>query len=157
MPRAPSPTAHNRSVTNADGTVTDRVELHNPSSAPFDLSDHSLSSDPANPRRWVFPAGASFAADSYLVVRLDNAAPASTNNDPTLNTGFGLDADGDKVLLYDTPANGGRVVLVDCRNQAVAECLVATLRFEPTASGAANLRCRAGVLRKGPPAAARPG
>ena len=99
--------ANNVSFPNPDGTITDWVELYNPGALTADLSDLSLSDDVANARRWVFPAGVSMAPGAYLIVRFDSSTPPSTNNGPVLNTGFGLDADGDQVLLYDAPARGG--------------------------------------------------
>jgi len=40
------------------------------------------------PRRWVFPSGVTVAPGTFLVVRCDPHAPASTSNGPVLNTGF---------------------------------------------------------------------
>lgn len=102
--------ANNRGHTNADGTVTDWVELVNPTSFPADLSDLSLSDDTLNPRRWVFPSNTVLAAGAHLVVRFDSSAPATTAAAPVLNTGFGMDSDGDKVLLYNRPAGGGALI-----------------------------------------------
>jgi hypothetical protein len=42
--------------TNADGTITDWVELYNPSNGSIDLSGMSLTDQLATPRRWIFPA-----------------------------------------------------------------------------------------------------
>ena len=51
------------------------------------------------------------AANSYLVVKFDGGAPATTNfSGGVLNTGFGFDAGGDKVLLYDKPSRGGSLM-----------------------------------------------
>lgn len=102
--------ANNRAVTNADGTVTDWVELYNPVSVALDLSDQSLTDDVNNPRRWIFPAGVSIPAGGYLIVRFDPDTPPSTNAGPVLNTGFGLDFNGDEALLFDAPARGGALL-----------------------------------------------
>ncbi len=93
--------ADNTGLSNADGTVTDWVEIYNPSSNAFTLANCSLSDDPAAPRRWVFPAGASLAPGDRVLVRCDSAAAATTTNGPVLNTGFGLNAAGDAVYLYN--------------------------------------------------------
>ena len=93
--------ANNRSYTNSDGTLTDWVELCNPSGAPLDMAGMSLSDDSANPRRWVVPAGVVLGASNYLVVRFDGKSAASAANGPPLNTGFGLRAGGGAVYLYD--------------------------------------------------------
>ncbi len=97
--------ANNRSYTNSDGSVTDWVELYNPTSLPFDLSGTSLSDDPGNPRRWVFPSGAWLNASNYLVVKCDGNSPASSVNAPLMNTGFGLRGGGGAVYLYDASAS----------------------------------------------------
>ncbi|MCX8155774.1 MAG: lamin tail domain-containing protein [Verrucomicrobiae bacterium] len=102
--------ADNLSYTNADGSITDWIELRNLSAQTLDLSGLSLTDDPATPQRWVFPTGVSLPPFSYLVVLCDNSRPASTNFGPLLNTGFGLSAAGDGVYLYDRPENGGALL-----------------------------------------------
>jgi len=92
--------AANDTVTNADGTITDWVELFNPSAAALSLADYSLTDDSTLPRRWVFPAGVVLNAGARLVVRCDSSTNASLVNGPVLNTGFGLSASGDKLFLY---------------------------------------------------------
>lgn len=103
--------ANNRTYTNADGTITDWVELFNPLQSAVELSNQSLSDDVANPRRWVFPTGTTVPARGYLVVRFDPNSPAVTNAASlVLGTGFGLGANGDEVYLFDTPARGGALL-----------------------------------------------
>ncbi len=102
--------ANNRSVTNSDGTITDWVELSNPSSGPVDLAGMSLTDQVADSRRWVFPAGSIVAAGGYRVVRFDDSLPASTNATDVLNTGFGLNASGDEIYLFNRPVDGGELL-----------------------------------------------
>ena len=97
--------ADNRSLTNSDGTLTDWVELYNPSTNTLSLAGCSLTDDVGTPRRWVFPSGVTAAPGTFLVVRCDPHAPASTSNGPVLNTGFGLNSSGEAVYLYDTTAS----------------------------------------------------
>jgi hypothetical protein len=92
--------ADNGSLTNSDGTITDWVELYNPSAVPVNLSGYSLSDDPSQPGRWVFPPGSELAPGGFLVVRCDPATPASIANRPILNTGFGLNSSGDEMCLF---------------------------------------------------------
>src|SRR6267142_869985 len=66
--------ANNVSLTNVGGTVTDWIELANTAPAPVDLSDTSLSDDPGNPRRFVFPAGSTIPGNGLLVVRFNPLA-----------------------------------------------------------------------------------
>lgn len=94
--------ANNRSVTNADGSISDWVELYNPGAFATDLGEMSLKDDPSKPsaHSWSFPQGMSLPPNGFLVVRFDPALPASTNSGSILNTGFGLNANGDKLVLY---------------------------------------------------------
>jgi hypothetical protein len=102
--------ANNGSFTNSDGSITDWVELLAGPSNTVDLADMSLSDDSATPRRWVFPPGTSLAPGARLVVQFDPDSPPTTNSSPTLNTGFGLNASGDQVYLFDAPARNGALL-----------------------------------------------
>ena len=102
--------ANNQSVTNADGSVSDWIELRNPSNTAVDLAGMSLTDDVTDPRRWVFPQGSVVAANGYLVVLCDAGVPASTNTSATLNTGFGLNASGDEIYLFNQPSTGGELL-----------------------------------------------
>ncbi len=97
--------AENTSLSETDGSRPDWVELYNPSLLPADITGMSLSDDPANPRRWVFPAGSLILGRSYLRVRCSPDSPSSDSN-----TGFGLNANGGTLSLFNTPAAGGRVL-----------------------------------------------
>ena len=94
--------AHNASLTNQAGIVSDWIELFNSSDAPFDLADMSLTDDVAAPRKWVFPPGSIIPATGFLLVASDDTA---TNI--VLNTGFGLNASGDAVYLFSAASDGG--------------------------------------------------
>lgn len=74
------------------GVFPDFIELHNSGSSPVNLSGFSVSDDPANPQRYVFPAGSTINPGAYQLLRSDLI-------------GFGLDTDGDLVTLYN--AGGG--------------------------------------------------
>jgi hypothetical protein len=102
--------ANNRSYTNADGTITDWIEIYNPGVTPADLGDMSLSDDITIPRRWVFPPGTTILPGGYLIVKFDPDSPATTNAGPNLNTGFGFSAGGDAALLFDRPSSGGALL-----------------------------------------------
>ncbi|HWN94819.1 MAG TPA: lamin tail domain-containing protein, partial [Methylomirabilota bacterium] len=101
---------NNLSYTNADGSISDWIEILNPGTVPVDVSDMSLSDDVAQPRRWVFPAGVSIPAGGYLTVKFDPNAPASTNAAANLNTGFGFSSGGDEALLFDKVSRGGALL-----------------------------------------------
>lgn len=102
--------ANNQSITNFDGTISDWVELSNPSNAGVDLSGMSLTDRTEDSRRWVFPAGSIVPANGFLVVRFASDLPATTNASAILNTGFGLSASGDAVYLFNLPAAGGELL-----------------------------------------------
>ena len=97
--------ASNHTVTNANGTTSDWVELYNPSTNALDLSDLSLSNDPNNTRKFVFAPGTMVAPGGYLLVYCDNNLPAGPNN-----TGFSLNATDGSVLLFNSPADGGGLI-----------------------------------------------
>ena len=56
---------------NANKSSPDWVELYNGGSAAIDLSGYGLSDDPAQPRKWQFPQGASIQPGGYVVVLLN--------------------------------------------------------------------------------------
>jgi hypothetical protein len=97
--------AFNTTVTNAFGNSPDFIELYNPSGNAVDLSDMSLSDNPAAARRFVFPAGSSIAALGFKVIQFDSDLPVSATN-----TGFGLKQTGGAVYLFDKLANGGSLL-----------------------------------------------
>ena len=100
--------AHNQTLTNSDGSITDWVELYNPSpTQPTDLAGMSLSDSADNPRRWIFPTGATIAPGGFRVIRLTSDLPSSTVDETELNAGFALKSEGDRLLLFDAPASGG--------------------------------------------------
>jgi hypothetical protein len=97
--------ANNASLAEADSSTPDWVELYNQSSGLVDLSGLSLTDDTLQPRRWVFPNGVQIAPRGFLRLFFDGGLPASTTN-----TGFGLQASGGGVYLFDAPANGGSLL-----------------------------------------------
>ncbi len=97
--------ANNRSVTNGDGTITDWIELYNPSSSAVDLGGMSLSDQLTLPQRWVFPSGSIIAGRGYYTVALDGGTAASASN-----TGFGLKETGDAIYLFDQASAGGALL-----------------------------------------------
>ena len=87
---------------NATFDGADFIELFNPTAVPVDLADASLSDDPAEPRRWVFPLPSIVPPLGRLVIHCQPALPASATN-----TAFGLETRGGGVFLFDTPARAG--------------------------------------------------
>jgi len=97
--------ASNQSLTNADGSTSDWIELFNTSTNALDLADVSLSNDPNAPRKFVFAPGTVVPAGGFLLVYCNNNVPVSPNN-----TGFALNADGGTVFLFNRSINGGGLI-----------------------------------------------
>ena len=92
----------------------DWVELYNGGPSDIDLGGMGLSDNPARPRKWQFPAGASIPSGATLLVSLAGSGAATKapyNADFKLATGETLTlalADGtviDRVQLYAQPLN----------------------------------------------------
>ncbi|MBN2474231.1 MAG: lamin tail domain-containing protein [Pirellulales bacterium] len=87
-------------------TFPDMIELVNDGPLPVDLAGMSISDDPGNPLKFVFPDGeaglTTIPAYGYLVLYADDTTDA-----PGLHLGFSLDGAGEGVFLFDAPANGG--------------------------------------------------
>jgi hypothetical protein len=97
--------ASNNTLTNADGSTADWVELTNTGTNTINLADLSLTDDPNNPRKYVFRAGSSIPRGGAFLLLCDTSSPAS----PT-NSGFSLSASGGTVLLFNSPTNGGTLL-----------------------------------------------
>ncbi|MBN9690134.1 MAG: lamin tail domain-containing protein [Verrucomicrobia bacterium] len=76
----------------------DWIELRNAGATLANVSNWSLTDDPAQPRKFVFPNGTQIPAGGYLVV---NCQPGAGG----LRADFGLDAAGEQVVLFDTLTN----------------------------------------------------
>ena len=94
--------ASNLSAYANGATFPDVIELHNAGGIGVDLTDLSLTDDPAVPRKFVFPAGTILPAGGFLLVHADSATAEAG-----MHSLFALDAKGEQVSLYDSPANGG--------------------------------------------------
>lgn len=87
--------------TNEGDAASDAIELFNPSEFPVVLTGFSLAQSTANPRRFVFPDGTTIAPLGYLTV----SASDNPDGPQALQTGFGLNASGDTVMLFDAQTN----------------------------------------------------
>ena len=91
--------ANNLTAVNVNGTFPDAIELYNAGSNTVQLEGMSLTDDPEQKTKFVFPAGISIPPGGYLVIYADTSAGE-------LRTGFGLQDGGETVQLYDTIAAG---------------------------------------------------
>ena len=97
--------AVNQTAVNVSEAFPDVIELHNAGGLAVDLGGMSLSDDPAVPTRFVFPPNTVIPVDGYLLVY-----GGETTGTPGLFTGFNLNANGESLYFYDTPANGGALI-----------------------------------------------
>ncbi len=88
-----------------EGSTPDLVELYNEGDAALGLAGLRLTDDPRDPDKFIFPAGASIPAHSYLVVYANN--PDGTSG---YHLGFNLNQQGDALYLYDDAGNGGALL-----------------------------------------------
>ena len=88
------------------GEFDDWIELHNPSDATVDLTGLYLTDQPANPRKWPFPAGTVIPAQGYLIVWADEDGLATEG----LHANFKLSSSGESVFFCDTDANSNAVL-----------------------------------------------
>ena len=82
----------------ADGEYYDYIELYNTSAQPVSLDGCTLTDDPNDLAKYVFPEGTSIPANSYCIVYASGRedAPAGEMHAP-----FKLSAEGESVLLCD--------------------------------------------------------
>ena len=88
--------AANETIHEHEGTFPDAVELYYDGPAALSLAGMSLSDDPAQPDKFVFPPGTTIAPGKYLVLFADANAVTSG-----VHLGFAFAEEGDGVYLYD--------------------------------------------------------
>jgi len=79
-------------LSDEDGDYSDWIELYNRSPFPVNLTDWSLTDDPDQPDKWLFP-DISIAGNDYLVV-------FASGKDRANHTNFKLDEEGEFLALY---------------------------------------------------------
>ncbi len=89
-------------IQDGDGDREDWVELYNPSASAVNLSGWFLSDNPANPQKWVIPAGQTLGPGAYRVVFCSGKNKVAM---PFLHTNFKItQTKGESVVL--TQPNG---------------------------------------------------
>lgn len=104
--------------------ANDWIEFYNGSEAAIDLTGWYLSDDPADPRKWQFPA-MSIRAGEYLVVEATSHVARQKENTAT----FGISGRGETIVLSDTEG-----MLVDAFETGALEYGVTSGRIENDAS-----------------------
>ncbi|MFM1943857.1 MAG: hypothetical protein RI897_2839, partial [Verrucomicrobiota bacterium] len=104
----PSPTtprfneflAENQSLaTDFQGRTADWLELHNPGTTTYDLSNCSLAiGNPSNPD-WTFPPGTTLQPGGFLLITCEPSLPNSTQPQPVPNVSRGLPKEGTTLTL----------------------------------------------------------
>ncbi len=89
--------ALNASAHPVAGAFPDVLELFNAGATAIPLEGMTMSDDPADPGKFVFPNGASIGAGEYLLVYASPTLAA-----PGIYLGFQLDGDGEGVYLYES-------------------------------------------------------
>jgi hypothetical protein len=134
---------NNSAVPNA-GTFPDLIELFNHGDAPVNLGGMSITDDPANPTKYVFPANTIINPGQHLVLYADSKTVAGQ-----IHVGFSLKGDGEGVYLFDTPASGGAEIDgvtfgVQLDNLSVGPTADGSWALSQPTFGAANVRQRTG-------------
>lgn len=96
--------ARNVSTLFTNGEAPDLVELFNFGGTPMDLAGMGLTDDPAQPYKFTFPPGTTLGAGQFTVLFAD------VGPDAAHYLGFGLNADGDALYLFDAPARSGTLL-----------------------------------------------
>jgi len=93
----------NEVLAHSHGLDPDIVELYCQGASSFDMADMSITDDPSEPRKYVFPAGTTINPGQYLVYYADlSLAPG--------HFGFSLYSNGEGLYLYDKLSNGGGLI-----------------------------------------------
>jgi hypothetical protein len=97
--------AHNTRQETAPGRTEDWIELWNPGTNVVDLSGLGLSDQSAEPDQFRFPTGTTLAPGGFLVL-----AAGDGIDGPYLHTGFGLQQEGDRLILFDRASRSNAVI-----------------------------------------------
>ncbi|MFP6882695.1 MAG: lamin tail domain-containing protein [Roseibacillus sp.] len=97
--------ADNGGAVNHEGTFPDIIEICNFGAGLAILGGMSLSDDPADPTKFVFPANTFLPSGSCLLLYADDPGAASG-----IHLGFSLSSTGEGVHFFDTPGNGGGLI-----------------------------------------------
>ena len=79
------------------GSSSDWVELHNPGTAPVDLTGWYLTDNTSDTTKWAFPEGTSIEGGGFLMLWCDGENTLSSN----LHTSFRLSSMGEELALYN--------------------------------------------------------
>jgi hypothetical protein len=94
--------AINAATLDRGGSFPDLIELYYDSPSAMSLSGVSITDNPDEPGKFVFPAGASIDPGEYLVLYADSDSTTSG-----IHLGFALNADGEGLYLYN---NSGQLL-----------------------------------------------
>jgi len=89
--------AINSTTLDRGGTFPDLIELHYDGPASLSLTGVSITDNPDEPRKFVFPSGTSIQPGEYLLLYADSDTTTSG-----IHLGFALNANGEGLYLYDS-------------------------------------------------------
>jgi hypothetical protein len=89
--------AINSTTLDGGGNFPDLIELYYDGPTSLNLSDISITDNPDEPRKFIFPAGTSIEAGGYLRLYADSDTAGSG-----IHLGFALNGDGDSLYLYNS-------------------------------------------------------
>jgi hypothetical protein len=89
--------AFNNTTLDRGGTFPDLVELYYDGPTSQSLSGVSITDNPDEPRKFVFPSGASIQPGRHMVLYADSDTTSSG-----IHLGFALNSDGEGLYLYDS-------------------------------------------------------
>ena len=88
-------------LTDEDGDYSDWIEIYNRSNLPVNLAGWSLTDDPDQFEKWVFP-DLTLGSHEYLVVFASGKDRRFPGPDVRLHTNFKLNGEGEEIALYDS-------------------------------------------------------
>lgn len=144
--------ADNRTgISTAAGNRSPWLELHNPGNAPYALTGHYLTHNPAQPRMWRFPDGLIVPPGGHVLVWLDNLpAPGE------VHASFGLNPKGQAIALYaPAPTPSGVKMLDTIAYLALPADVSHGRQFSGSALWSRQALPTPGAANAGPPTARR--
>ncbi len=88
-------------LSNASASLTDMVEIHNPTGAPVDIGNWWITDDPGTPKKYRISAGVMIPAGGYVTF-----SESQFNTTPGIAPSFAFGASGDDVYLFSGDASG---------------------------------------------------
>jgi len=99
--------SNGNTVQDETGQYADWIEIYNGSVNPATLDGMYLTDNLSAPTKWQFPAGTTIDPFEFLLVWADGDMGVATSG---IHTNYLLDKEGEEIGLFDTDANGNRLL-----------------------------------------------